>query len=1658
MFALSSAFLVLKNAMDVDIMVSSAEKLSVTTGVSYAGVAKSMKEVTQGALSMQEALRAASIGISSGLSGKQMQQVAEIATKAANALGRSVPDAINRMTQAVVKNEPELVDEFGIILRVDEATKDYAQTLGKTKSELTSFDRQMAIHAQLVKQGTAKFGNVEGQVNSYNKLGAVFTEMTHSLISFINDGLTPLANLLSENKGLLAGIAAIFAKGVFNKAIPELKNMTENLQLQRQEYAKLINQKTKDVESVGLGVRSSAEFDVKYLDKDALKKEANKLMKTLPYDVLEDEFNSSIAKGIQKGSKNGAKYLKDSTASLTGGLENALNNLDSSSKSLNKDGREYLRTNNQTIASAQKLVTIRKILNKEIKQSSIDVAKTNIGEKSRTEWLQKQLLILEKQRLVVKDARTASFTKGATSGFMGGGLAEANKAIKGGTFSFIQKSGIRIAGIFGNISGIIGGMMSLISGWGIALFAVSTIVKPLAGYFGLINKEVDVAVGKFNDLTKASENYNKSITANEGRTDITGIVAKFTATAGALGNIADQVRQIKVLSKATKWDRLFNLDFRTTDDYIDETVDSIKELQLANESLDLSSYITALEDSKSKSQDLEETAGGFFNKMANNWLPAIVKGLAPAIAGMASFINKYRDYLQMTTLGFFFLDTSEQIEAQKELDKEKEKSAKINEEIAVKAEAEQQRTTSLAQDLKGITDEVSDAIKKQGTAYAKLLQKTPYGTIYTKLSKVTEKYKELNDGSDKYSESLIRMQEEAARFIKAITGEEVKLDIAINFAEEEILAKIDNALKQKLDASKAINAAKKEEIKFANQAARGEISAIERVTKAKLAKQSAEIQSLDADRLKLEIAQKLAVSSAKADNNINTQNQLSAANLAISEHDLKVYEKTNKLQTIRLDNTKKIQTELSKINQINVSQLKNKQSVLEIEANIAKNKAKEGGEAAILNAFDAEKLVLLAKQETLQASINKLKKEEFHEANRAKDTTGEIAVLQAKQLEITQKITQEYSAQDKLVRQLAATQQSALIDTLRLDQEILKAKMDLSSVEGSATGSSAERKLNVLNKSIDISNKIYQIEVKNAKIQEKIAKTKVDVLSKEQKTQTDIINLEKAKIELINAQAASMEIRLEHEEAAYEMALKQHELAKQQTNAATIFENPKGFTDLLGKEFAILSKEFSESIMNPVDRAADSMLRVMDTATDTLYDAIAAGENVGTAMKDALIKVTDDITREITTDIMKQWNRDLMQNLFGIEDDQAKQLRASEETARNTAKMAGVVPEADKPKEESSMLDKLKYFFGIETEKTKADIASAEATRTSENKTNTEQIIATDDTRHAENQTSFSSILEELKLQTSKMCACVPDSISTKEEEYSIGGFGGIDTDLSKGVASPEDITANTSKIQERSELELNAADSEFLKTTAVNREHSNIFKEHKSAVITASDIEHADFATLIASVRANSPVSTQTAGNDVNDFDILNSMGEDQVGLQSDMVTNIMSGNSAMGDGIIGAANDSWNLLEATNSGNLGIMDSLKGLVNGGSIGGAIGQGIGGSTGGMLGGLLDAIFFANGGVTNSLNRYAGGGVTDGAEIAMIGDNSSGKEAIVPLPDGETIPVEFTGDTAGGDTIINTTVNITGTDTNNAEAVRRSAGQVAQAAGQATSRAMQRNG
>jgi phage-related minor tail protein len=84
-----------------------------------------------------------------------------------------------------------------------------------------------------------------------------------------------------------------------------------------------------------------------------------------------------------------------------------------------------------------------------------------------------------------------------------------------------------------------------------------------------------------------------------------------------------------------------------------------------------------------------------------------------------------------------------------------------------------------------------------------------------------------------------------------------------------------------------------------------------------------------------------------------------------------------------------------------------------------------------------------------------------------------------------------------------------------------------------------------------------------------------------------------------------------------------------------------------------------------------------------------------------------------------------------------------------------------------------------------------------------------------------------------------------------------------------------------------------------------------------------------------------------------------------------------------------------------------------------------GGDPGGKAVGTGQGIFTAaNGGIaTGGFRAFANGGVVSGPTMGLVGEGRY-NEAIVPLPDGKSIPVQLAGGDGGNQIISNITVNV----------------------------------
>lgn len=220
-FALTAAFTALNRAAQFETIIRGTQQLSAAVGTSANSVIKRLQDITGGQLSIVQAAEAANLALSAGFNTDQIEQLGQVAFKASRTLGRSLPDAIERVFRGTIKLEPELLDELGIFTRLDPAVEKYAASLNKSTTTLTAFERRQAFANGVIGDGTAAFSDViistEDATASFQRLAAQFADLAIKFGNIIANILAPFADFLGQNLGnkllLLGAIGAL----VFNQ-------------------------------------------------------------------------------------------------------------------------------------------------------------------------------------------------------------------------------------------------------------------------------------------------------------------------------------------------------------------------------------------------------------------------------------------------------------------------------------------------------------------------------------------------------------------------------------------------------------------------------------------------------------------------------------------------------------------------------------------------------------------------------------------------------------------------------------------------------------------------------------------------------------------------------------------------------------------------------------------------------------------------------------------------------------------------------------------------------------------------------------------------------------------------------------------------------------------------------------------------------------------------------------------------------------------------------------------------------------------------------------------------------------------------------------------------------------------------------------------------
>lgn len=231
LFAISAAYLFLKRSGDLAVLKEGQVAYASATGIALRSLTHDIIAATDAQVTFADASQAAAIGIASGLNPEQLVKIGEAAKSASIILGRDVTDSFNRLVKGITKAEPELLDELGIILRLEAATTTYGNAIGKNAKELTAFERAQAVSNEVLGQAEDKYGKilaiVDPSVNKFAQLGKAFDDILNSIKLFTAYVAGPLANVLVEFPQLALISVGLLLKKVVVAALPGISTLDE---------------------------------------------------------------------------------------------------------------------------------------------------------------------------------------------------------------------------------------------------------------------------------------------------------------------------------------------------------------------------------------------------------------------------------------------------------------------------------------------------------------------------------------------------------------------------------------------------------------------------------------------------------------------------------------------------------------------------------------------------------------------------------------------------------------------------------------------------------------------------------------------------------------------------------------------------------------------------------------------------------------------------------------------------------------------------------------------------------------------------------------------------------------------------------------------------------------------------------------------------------------------------------------------------------------------------------------------------------------------------------------------------------------------------------------------------------------------------------------
>lgn len=198
-FAASEAFRLLNEAASFDRLQEQLASFSAgVSGINVRDLSRDLEEASGHALTFKEAIGFATSGTAFNFTSEQMIRLTELTRKASIALGRDFADSMERVTKGIAKQEIEVLDEIGVVTRLETAFAKFAPTIGKTIDQLTEYERQVALTNEVMGQLEEKYNGINADATPWEMLSASIRNVTQDGLSLTQEFLAPVVGYMDE--------------------------------------------------------------------------------------------------------------------------------------------------------------------------------------------------------------------------------------------------------------------------------------------------------------------------------------------------------------------------------------------------------------------------------------------------------------------------------------------------------------------------------------------------------------------------------------------------------------------------------------------------------------------------------------------------------------------------------------------------------------------------------------------------------------------------------------------------------------------------------------------------------------------------------------------------------------------------------------------------------------------------------------------------------------------------------------------------------------------------------------------------------------------------------------------------------------------------------------------------------------------------------------------------------------------------------------------------------------------------------------------------------------------------------------------------------------------------------------------------------------------